>query len=198
MSTFGHFFQFSDSPIPPLQKIKYQEPLGFLLESQLTFVSSLLTLLQFLSAYKVSNSFCICYLPFQRPFLWFPFFVIMNLYAFFNYFLYFIGVLREKSRWRDDASITVHFRLILISTSISLNVLSFCLFFPFPTGKYLSPCKELLLGLATRQRIDGMYSKLLWCQWRKDLCTTALIKRRRQWHPLQYSCLENPMDGGAW
>ena len=22
--------------------------------------------------------------------------------------------------------------------------------------------------------------------------------RRRQWHPLQYSCLENPMDGGAW
>ena len=21
---------------------------------------------------------------------------------------------------------------------------------------------------------------------------------RRQWHPLQYSCLENPMDGGAW
>ena len=19
-----------------------------------------------------------------------------------------------------------------------------------------------------------------------------------QWHPLQYSCLENPMDGGAW
>ena len=21
---------------------------------------------------------------------------------------------------------------------------------------------------------------------------------RRQWHPLHYSCLENPMDGGAW
>ena len=21
---------------------------------------------------------------------------------------------------------------------------------------------------------------------------------RRQWHPLQYSCLENPMDGGTW
>ena len=20
----------------------------------------------------------------------------------------------------------------------------------------------------------------------------------RQWHPIQYSCLENPMDGGAW
>ena len=23
------------------------------------------------------------------------------------------------------------------------------------------------------------------------------VLRRRQWHPLQYSCLENPMDGGA-
>ena len=22
--------------------------------------------------------------------------------------------------------------------------------------------------------------------------------QRRQWHPLQYSCLENPMDGGTW
>ena len=22
--------------------------------------------------------------------------------------------------------------------------------------------------------------------------------QRRRWHPLQYSCLENPMDGGAW
>ena len=22
--------------------------------------------------------------------------------------------------------------------------------------------------------------------------------QRRQWHPLQYSCLENPMNGGAW
>ena len=31
--------------------------------------------------------------------------------------------------------------------------------------------------------------------------TIALIShpsRRRQWQPLQYSCLENPMDGGAW
>ena len=25
-----------------------------------------------------------------------------------------------------------------------------------------------------------------------------MICRRRQWHPLQYSCLEHPMGGGAW
>ena len=24
------------------------------------------------------------------------------------------------------------------------------------------------------------------------------LERRMQWHPLQYSSLENPMDGGAW
>ena len=24
------------------------------------------------------------------------------------------------------------------------------------------------------------------------------LRQRRQWHALQYSCLENPMDGGAW
>ena len=26
----------------------------------------------------------------------------------------------------------------------------------------------------------------------------CLLCRRRQWHPLQYSCLEDPMDGGDW
>ena len=25
-----------------------------------------------------------------------------------------------------------------------------------------------------------------------------IVTRRRQWHPLQYSCLENPMDGAWW
>ena len=30
------------------------------------------------------------------------------------------------------------------------------------------------------------------------LAASSLSCRRRQWHPLQHSCLENPMDGGAW
>ena len=25
-----------------------------------------------------------------------------------------------------------------------------------------------------------------------------VIPQRKQWHPTEYSCLENPMDGGAW
>ena len=29
------------------------------------------------------------------------------------------------------------------------------------------------------------------------MCTCTCIRRRR-WHPLQYSCLENSLDGGAW
>ena len=28
--------------------------------------------------------------------------------------------------------------------------------------------------------------------------TVVALCWRRQWHPLQSSCLENPMDGGAW
>ena len=32
----------------------------------------------------------------------------------------------------------------------------------------------------------------------RKLVGSAVSTWRRQWHPLQYSCLENPMDGGAW
>ena len=39
------------------------------------------------------------------------------------------------------------------------------------------------LGLHHKGRLFAHYSSIL---------------RRRQWEPLQYSCLENPMDGGAW
>ena len=41
--------------------------------------------------------------------------------------------------------------------------------------------------------IGSLYSFL-----RKCLQRTQAWIRRRQWHPLQCSCLENPMDGGAW
>ena len=32
----------------------------------------------------------------------------------------------------------------------------------------------------------------------KELYKDYTVYRRRQWHPLQCSCLENPRDGGAW
>ena len=32
----------------------------------------------------------------------------------------------------------------------------------------------------------------------KMLDNSEMPHRRRKWHPLQYSCLENPMDRGAW
>ena len=40
-----------------------------------------------------------------------------------------------------------------------------------------------------------MSSCLVACKYK---CYTFLHYRRRRWHPLQYSCLENPRDGGAW
>ena len=33
--------------------------------------------------------------------------------------------------------------------------------------------------------------------WKLFACC-CFSSRRRQWHPLQCSCLENPVDGGAW
>ena len=34
--------------------------------------------------------------------------------------------------------------------------------------------------------------------WKPLIYDLHCPSRRRQWHPLQYSCLKNPMDGGAW
>ena len=31
-----------------------------------------------------------------------------------------------------------------------------------------------------------------------DICISMVIHREGNGTPLQYSCLENPMDGGAW
>ena len=36
------------------------------------------------------------------------------------------------------------------------------------------------------------------CRLEQKLCYVVIKIWRRQWNPLQYSCLENPMDGGAW
>ena len=36
----------------------------------------------------------------------------------------------------------------------------------------------------------------MWETWVQSLGQE--VPWRRKWHPLQYSCLENPVDGGAW
>ena len=35
-------------------------------------------------------------------------------------------------------------------------------------------------------------------EYNHNYCVLLDCLRRRQWHPTQYSCLANPMDGGAW
>ena len=35
-------------------------------------------------------------------------------------------------------------------------------------------------------------------EWLQVIVAQHCQVERRQWHPLQHSCLENPMDGGAW
>ena len=46
---------------------------------------------------------------------------------------------------------------------------------------------DLYLGVQAQENGDDLtFTDDSLCSW------------RRQWHPLQSSCLENPMDGGAW
>ena len=50
--------------------------------------------------------------------------------------------------------------------------------------------KEKWLRNIRWQNLTKLYSSLLW--------KVALVSRESNDTPLQYSCLENPMDGGAW
>ena len=56
------------------------------------------------------------------------------------------------------------------------------------------PTPVFLPGESHRQRSLAGYSP-----WgRKELDTTEQLTEEGNGTPLQYSCLENPMDGGAW
>ena len=64
----------------------------------------------------------------------------------------------------------------------------------------LPPC----LGSSVKTDTRHLYSHRGLLSMHKTLPSTVpvfyylqLFFRRRQWRPLQYSCLENPMDGGA-
>ena len=47
--------------------------------------------------------------------------------------------------------------------------------------------------------MDRYVYRVLWYQLSYSIyLSPSKNPRRRQWHPLQYSCVENPMDGGAW
>ena len=46
---------------------------------------------------------------------------------------------------------------------------------------------------------EGQGSLVCWSPWgHKELVMTELQNGEGNGNPLQYSCLENPMDGGAW
>ena len=60
-------------------------------------------------------------------------------------------------------------------------------------------CKGLLLSQISRDLLlinfDNTIQRSTYITF---ITYTQRYTWRRQWHPLQYSCLENPMDGGAW
>ena len=46
--------------------------------------------------------------------------------------------------------------------------------------------------------LQSMRSQRVGHDWVTSLSLFTFTHWRRQWHPLQCSCLENPRDGGAW
>ena len=46
--------------------------------------------------------------------------------------------------------------------------------------------------------LQSMGSRRVRHDWAPSLSLFTFMRWRRKWHQLQYSCLENPMDRGAW
>ena len=65
-----------------------------------------------------------------------------------------------------------------------------------PKGSFSTPfsyhCDGSMLYIILPQDLRHVPS------WHISIVQFWLSIRRRQWQPTQYSCLENPMDGGAW
>ena len=78
----------------------------------------------------------------------------------------------------------------------------------FPTSGTESPAsQEALSSRKTRIMLQTNLSPFPWCLslgspkrklWDKDLSASSLFWGEGNGNPLQYTCLENPMDGGAW
>ena len=59
----------------------------------------------------------------------------------------------------------------------------------------LCSCHIYLLGIEKQRGLWGLGSRSRWLQ---TLCALDIPSGEGNGTPLQYSCLENPMDGGAW
>ena len=82
------------------------------------------------------------------------------------------------------------FRCLVLSLQLYIFCENWKRLLPSPVPLIIDPCI-----------IDGPslfpHCLLLW-HGRRKLTLTIVRSRRRWWHPLQYSCLANPMGGGAW
>ena len=82
------------------------------------------------------------------------------------------------------------FRCLVLSLQLYIFYENWKRLLPSPVPLIIDPCI-----------IDGPsllpHCLLLW-HGRRKLTLTIVRSRRRWWHPLQYSCLANPMGGGAW
>ena len=69
----------------------------------------------------------------------------------------------------------------------------------FSDSFYIGNVKRLSWPLRTFHSLSLFFFSLVYFCWRTgDLCCVSFYCGEGNGTPLQYSCLENPMDGGAW
>ena len=100
---------------------------------------------------------------------------------------------------------TLHFvsvSMVKIKHAIILGVGMKCVIIYLCTSFTRTWCtvdmQEIFAKLCALLDFPGNSGKEPMCQCRKHRRHGFIPELRRKWHPPQYSCLENPMDRGAW
>ena len=87
-------------------------------------------------------------------------------------------------------------------SQLNLNSIPFWLWLRPGTEKAMAPHSSTLAWKIPWTEEPGGLQSMGSLRVRHDLATSlslfTFMHWRRKWHPLQYSCLENPRDGGAW
>ena len=100
------------------------------------------------------------------------------------------GLISFRMDWLDLLAVQGTLKSLLQHHSSKASILRRSAFFTIQLShSYMTTRKTIAL---TRQTFVGKVISLVF------IMLSRLVIRRRQWPPLQYSCLENPMDGRAW
>ena len=130
--------------------------------------------------------------------------MIMSVFPIDNWVSFIEKVLESPTTYSAGLLVFFLFFLLFMDTldcSLSVSNLFFTLYFllsplsdflPSPTLAWKIPWTE------EPGRLQSMVSWRVGHDWATSLSLFTFMHWRREWNPLQCSCLENPRDGGAW